>query len=225
MMRSYAIAAALALVSGASGAAPLEVLCNSLPPAAEVRVLFAPSAAQLDDSKSARDLRLAADEEGAAFRHLGVTRATLQRELDIRLEGYTDERTGRACAWPKVELRLSVSPLLVELARELEGSPCLRAHVFNHEMQHVAIYNASAQRAAAQIEREMRAELNQHQLDGDSASLMRDMREQLAQRWLPRLDDLVAEGNREHDALDAAEERQAFSVCNGVLPQILKTIR
>jgi len=41
-MRSYAIAVALALLSGASGAAPLEVLCNSLPPAAEVRVLFAP---------------------------------------------------------------------------------------------------------------------------------------------------------------------------------------
>jgi hypothetical protein len=118
-----------------------------------------------------------------------------------------------------------VHPLLVELAHELEGSTCMRTHVFDHEMQHVAIYNAGAQRAAAQLEREMRAELNQRQLDGDAATLMRDVREQIAGRWLPRLDQLVAEGNREHDALDAAEERQAYSVCNGVLPQILKAIR
>src|SRR5205814_9158547 len=114
----------LALTSDATGAAPLEVLCDSLPPAGEVRVLFAPAAAQLDESKPSRDIGLDI-ERGAAFRHLGVTHATMQRDLDVRLEGYSDERTGRACAWPKVRLRLSVHPLLVELARELEDSECL----------------------------------------------------------------------------------------------------
>ena len=115
--------------------------------------------------------------------------------------------------------------VLVELAHELEASDCMRAHVLEHEMMHVAIYNAAALRASKQLEREMRAYFNERQLDGDASTLMRELHEHIAQRWLTRLDELIAEANREHDALDSAEEQQAHAVCNGVLTQILKAIK
>ena len=222
-MRTAAIAIALALASNASSALDLATACGSLEPAAEVRVLFAPAAAQIDDSKRARDIKLDLEKAGA-FRQLGVTRATLLRDVDVRLQGFSDERTGRACAWPKVTLKLSVRPLLVELASELGASECMRAHVLEHEMQHVAIYNAAALRAARRLEGEMRAHFNERQLDGDAEMLMQAVRAQIAEQWLSRLDALLAEADREHDALDAAEERQAFSVCNGVLSRIMKVI-
>jgi hypothetical protein len=222
-VRSCIVPAALALISGSNAAAPLEAVCDSLPPAAEVRVVFAPAAAQIDDSKLAREIKLDGD-KASAFRQLGMTRATLLRDVDVRLEGYSDERTGRACAWPKVTLRLSVQPLLVELARELGANECMRAHVLEHEMLHVAIYNAAALRASAQLEREMRAHFNERQLDGDAVSLMPELQAQIADRWLPRLEALFAEGDREHEALDAAEQRQAYSVCNGALSQLIKAI-
>lgn len=222
-MRSAAFAMALVLASSASFAVDLDTACGSLEPAADVRVLFIPAAAQIDDSKRAREIKFDGDKAGA-FRQLGVTRATLLRDVDVRLAGFADERTGRACAWPKVTLKLSVRPLLVELARELGASECMRAHVLEHEMQHVAIYNAAALRAALQLEREMRTHFNERQLDGDADTLMQALRAQIAQQWLSRLDALLAEADREHDALDAAEERQAYSVCNGVLSQMIKAI-
>ena len=45
----------------------------------------------------------------------------------------------------------------------------MRAHVFEHEMQHVAIYNAAVLRAQIQLESEMRAHFNERQLVGDAA--------------------------------------------------------
>lgn len=222
-MRGRALPAVLALLSGASAAADLETACDALPAAANVRVLFKPAAVQIDDSKLAREIKLDGD-KATAFRHLGVTRATLERNVDVRLDGYTDERAGRACAWPRVTIRLSVQPLRVELARELNASECLRAHVLEHEMQHVAIYNAGTLRAASQLEREMRGRLNERRLDGDPDALMRDLRAQVTDQWLARLDALLADADREHEALDAAEERQAYAACNGALSQLIKAI-
>ena len=212
---------ALTLASGVCSAVDLDTACGSLAPSAEVRVSYLPAAAQVDDTKRARDIKLDGDKAGA-FRQLGVTRATLLRDVDVRLEGFADDR--HACAWPKVTLKLSVRPLLVELASELEANPCMRAHVLEHEMQHVAIYNASALRAALQLEQEMRAHFNERQLDGSADTLLETVRAQIKERWLTRLDALLAEADREHDALDAAEEQQAYKVCDGALSRMMKAL-
>jgi hypothetical protein len=223
-MLRYGLAAVLAVLSAASAAQSFEAACDGLSaPAADVRVLFAPAAAQVDESKASREIELDTKKAGA-FRHLGVTRATLLRDVDVRLDGYTDPQTGRACAWPKVKLRLRVQPLLIELARELGADPCMRAHVFEHEMQHVAIYNAAVLRAQVQLESEMRAHFNERQLVGDATTLMGELQAQIADRWLTRLDALLAVAESEHDALDAAEERQAYSVCNGALSKLIKSM-
>ena len=223
-MLRYALAVLLAVLSSASAAQSFEAACDALSaPAADVRVLFAPAAAQVDESKASREIELDSEKAGA-FRHLGVTRATLLRDVDVRLDGYTDERSGRACAWPKVKLQLRVQPLLIELARELGADPCMRAHVFEHEMQHVAIYNGAVLRAQVQLESEMRAHFNERQLVGDARTLMGELQSQIADRWLTRLDALLAVAESEHDALDAAEERQAYSVCNGALSKLIKSM-
>jgi len=210
---------ALTLASGICSGVDLDSACGSLAPTAEVRVSFLPAAAQIDDTKRAREIKFDGDKAGA-FRQLGVTRATLVRDVDVRLEGFADDR--HACAWPKVTLKLSVRPLLVELARELEANECMRVHVLEHEMQHVAIYNASALRAALQLEQEMRAHFSARQLDGAADTLLETVQAQIRERWLSRLDALLAEADREHDALDAAEERQAYKVCDGALSRMLK---
>ena len=210
---------ALTLASGICSGVDLDSACGSLAPSAEVHVSFLPAAAQIDDTKRAREIKFDGDKAGA-FRQLGVTRATLVRDVDVRLEGFADDR--HACAWPKVTLKLSVRPLLVELARELEANECMRAHVLEHEMQHVAIYNAGALRAALQLEQEMRAHFNARQLDGAADTLLETVQAQIRERWLSRLDALLAEADREHDALDAAEERQAYKVCDGALSRMLK---
>lgn len=222
MLRS-ALIAMLATISTASAAEGFEAACDALSSAADIRVEFKAAAAQLDESKAAREIALDA-RKGEAFRHLGVTRATLVRDVEVRLDGYTDERSGRACAWPKVKLTLTVRPLLIELARELNADDCMRAHVFGHEMQHVAIYNAAALRAGGELEAEMRAYYRNDMLIGDADALMSELRAEIERRWLTRLDQLIALHDREHDALDAGEESQAYTVCNGALAKLIKTM-
>jgi len=222
MMR-YALAAAATLVSAASGAQSFEAACDALAPAADVHVSYASAAAQIDESKAARDIKPDAKRDDS-FRHLGVTHATLLRDVDVQLAGFSDEHTGRACAWPKVTLQLTVRPLLIQLARELGANECMRNHVFQHEMQHVAIYNAAVLRAAAKLQQEMRAYFNERQLLGDEGSLLREVRTQINERWLARLDALIVESEPEHEALDAAEEGQAYVVSSGALSQLVKAI-
>jgi hypothetical protein len=223
-MVRFALATALALLSATSAAQSFEAACDTLRGrSADVRVRFAPAAAQIDESKAAHEIKLD-HHKAAAFRHLGVTRATLLRDVDVRLDGYTDQETGRVCAWPNIKLQLRAQPLLVELARELAADPCMRAHVFEHEMQHVAIYNAAVLRAQVQLESEMRAHFNERELVGDAATLMQELQAQITDRWLSRLDALLALSDSEHDALDAAEERQAYSVCNGALSTLIKSM-
>lgn len=222
-MLRYVVAAAATLVSAASAGQSFETVCDALQPAAEVHVSYAPAAAQVDDSKAARDIKPDPKRDDS-FRHLGVTRATLSRDVDVRLGGFTDARTGRACAWPKVTLRLTVHPLLIELARELGANECMHNHVFEHEMRHVAIYNAAVVRAASQLQQEMRAHFNERQLLGDEATLMHEVQAQISERWIARLDALLAESELEHDALDAVEEGQAYLVCGGALSQLVKAI-
>jgi hypothetical protein len=218
-----AIAIVLLLASSSGLAVDLDTACEALAPAAQVHVTYLPSAMQVDDSKRSRDIQLDGDKAGS-FRQLGVTRATLHRDVDVRLEGFSDEQSGRACAWPSITVKLSVRPLLVELARELNLSECMRSHVLEHEMLHVAIYNASAQRVSAKLEQEMRAHFNERRLDGAADSMLQAVRTEVNERWLARLDTLLAESDREHDTLDAAEEQRAYTVCDGALARVIKAL-
>jgi len=70
----------------------------------------------------------------------------------------------------------------------------------------------------------MRAHFNGRLLVGNATTLMGELQAQIADRWLTRLDALLAVAESEHDALDAAEERQAYSVCNGALSKLIKSM-
>jgi hypothetical protein len=216
-------AAAMAFFSVASAAQSLPDPCGRVAPSARISVVFAPASAQIDETKAAKDIELD-DRKTRAFRHLGVTRATLLRDVDVRLNGYTDEGSGRACAWPSIEVKLSVRPLLIELAHELGADQCLREHVLEHELRHVAIYNAHAASAAARLQSEMQQAYGSALLIGDAARMLNDLREEIAQRWLRRLDELIGEADAEHDALDVAEERDSYSVCNGALSKLMPNL-
>src|SRR5689334_24172932 len=223
MLRPALIPLLASIISTASAADSFEAACDALNSTADIRVEFKAASAQLDESKAAREIALD-DRKGEAFRHLGATHATLLRDVEVRLNGYTDERSGRACAWPKVKLTLTVRPLLIELAKELSADECMRAHVFDHEMRHVAIYNAAALRAGAQLQAEMRAHYQDAKLIGDADALMSELRAEIERRWLSRLDELIALHDREHEALDAAEESEAYAVCKGALAKLIKTM-
>src|SRR4051794_5435651 len=173
----------------------------------EARVVFTPGTVLIDESKYSRELKKTA--MSSAVHQLGVTNATPLRTIRVQL--IEQDR----CVQPVVSVQITVRPLLIELARELNASDCLRAYVLSHEMQHVAIYNLTGARAASQLEGEMRGKLIASRLGSDSDSdKMRHLQAQINERWLPRLDMLMAQGDAEQEALDVDQERAAQRACS-----------
>ena len=181
----------------------------------EARVDFRPGTVLIDESKYSRELKKTA--KSGTVHQLGVTHATPLRAIRVQLI----ERDG--CVRPVVSLQLTVRPLVIELARELNGSECLRTYVLSHEMQHVAIYNLTGGRAASQLEREMRGKLSVSRVRSD-ADKVRDVQAQINERWLPRLDVLMARGDADQEALDIDQERAAQRACSTEIAQFMKTV-
>jgi hypothetical protein len=182
----------------------------------EVHVSFTPGTVSVDAGKTSRQLEQIGIRSGS-IHQLGVTRATPQHTVRIQIE----ER--ERCVRPMVTVQLTVRPLLIELARELDQSVCLRKYVLDHELQHVAIYQGAMSRAVVQLEREMRAQIIVP-LGRDGARAER-LQAEVYERWLPRLESLVAQSAPEHEALDVDQEARAYRACTTEIAQVMKAVR
>ncbi len=207
----------LALYTQMAPAAGPGVICSDAYSTVEVQVAFTPGTPIVDESKAARDLERTNGRASASLQ-LGVTRATTQRAVRVLLE----ERS--RCWRPKVLIQVSVQPIVVELASELRADACLRAYILDHEMQHVALYNAAADRAATQLEREMRGRLSLSRLLPDTDKL-RELQIQVTTRWLPYLDAMITQGDPDQFALDVHLQNVGYGACNGVLAQFVRAVR
>jgi hypothetical protein len=194
--------------------------CVGASTAVDVRVSFKPGTAVIEESKASRELQRTGG-RSAAFHQLGVTQATIQRVLHLQF----DESLQSTCVRPKVWLQLTVRPLVIELARELDKDPCLRSYVLEHEMQHVAIYNAAGRKAAQQLEREMRARLTYSRSLGSADAALRELQTRIDGQWSLRLDALMSEADAEQDALDVDQDRRADRACNGAIASFLQTLK
>lgn len=219
--RLHVVAAVLLLgLCTDAAAADSKNACVGASTAVDVHVSFTPGTAVINDSKASRELERTGG-RSAAFHQLGVTRAMIQRVLHVQF----DESNPSACARPKVLLQLTVRPLMVDLASELNRDPCLRAYVLEHEMQHVAIYNAAGRKAAQQLEREMRARLTYSRSRGNAEAALREMQARIDGQWSSRLDALMSEADAEQDALDVDQDRRAYRACNGAIASLLQTLK
>jgi hypothetical protein len=216
MLGRAAAASLLALCcAGTAQAAERAGACGSS--AVDVHVAFAPGVVKVDEGKSSRELQKTG-QPSSAVHQLGITRATPQRTIQVQW----DERD--PCARPKITLELTVRPLLVELASELKDSPCLHKYVLDHEMQHIAILHAAMNKAAVELEKEMRAQVTAPR-DRNVRESARELHAQVGERWLPRLDMLVAQSNAEQEALDVGQETRAAQACRTEVAQVLRTVR
>jgi hypothetical protein len=57
--------------------------------------------------------------------------------------------------------------------------------------------------------------------DGDQ---VHDLQSQINERWLPRLDILMAQGDAEQEAFDVDQEHAAQRACNSEIAQLMKAV-
>lgn len=198
--------------------------CDRLPPpSVAVRRVVTPIS--IDATYGHRELAaLAAKLDRKTQQVLGLTRGTASVKFETRLASIVD-RSGRwECASPQLVVSYSFSPMTVYLAKELPAGSCAYREVYQHEMQHVRIY----EQHLLSIEGELTATLRQRFATGapwrnsvgqTSITLQREFED----RWLPYLKREIARVESAQAVIDTPEEyARVAERCNGEFKRLMR---
>ena len=122
---------------GAALPAAFAARCETLPPAPPA-VTAEPVAPRFDESRSLADLTGMYERATPGHETLGLTHAELGYASSLAARGLRDG--SRACMRVKVDVRMSMAPVIVFMAREIAADPCRREAVLAHEMRHVEVH-------------------------------------------------------------------------------------
>jgi len=152
-----AIASLLAGCDGAkslaarAGVGGFEARCEASLPATRIEVDAAPVLYGMDRTRSWRELSALGGEATPGMRPLGLTTAIVSHKASVETAGVEEQRSGRVCVRPSIEVELSATPMTVYIGREMAGDPCRDAVTLAHEMKHVAVYRDEMARIAQDV--------------------------------------------------------------------------
>ena len=202
--------AALALIAGdAGGGNPLasfEAACAGLLPS-RVQVSVVPIAYTQGESLAIDPLTLRSGQTPGVHLTLGLTTVNFGHQTQIEIRSVEDHAGARACGTLTVDVTLSMQPMIVYLAQELDGSPCARNATMEHELKHVAVFREVLDEAAHDLAAELAAAIGPApQRAGSQTELQR----QLNARVNDYLSDFMHRRQRELDErqneVDSAQE-------------------
>jgi hypothetical protein len=150
---SVAALAALILLAAEAGSEPLaafEVRCAQLP-ASHFNVTMDPIAYAQDETQSIDQLNLRSGHTPGMHLTFGLTSVNFAFHTTVEIRSLEDRDRARACGTLDVDVGLSMQPITIYLAQELDGSPCARTATMEHELKHVAVFRAVLDEAARDL--------------------------------------------------------------------------
>ncbi len=154
---------------------------------------------------------------------LGLTIARLGSDIEYEQNGLKDSDTKEYCMRPRFRVTLSYNPIEVLVAREIPLDSCGYHEVLHHEQRHVAAYREQLGKAVLNVEQAMRAYYGDTIYYGDPERLQNQLKDAVAQRWLPMAQHELAVVDKMHQQIDTPEEyRRNQTACHGELNRILK---
>jgi len=202
-LRIVLAALAACLCTGAARAADppasFETLCAELPPS-RFEIVEAPFAWVEGEALSIDQLTVRGGYTPGVHMTFGLTTASFSSRMRFDIRTIDDRGAGRACGTVDVRVDLSMQPVTVNLAQELEVSPCARQATMEHELQHVAVFRQVLADAARDLAGELPGAVGGGVQRGtDQADLQ--------QRLAARINDYLADFIRQRKRL--LDERQA----------------
>jgi hypothetical protein len=183
-----------------------EARCQRVPAAAP-EVVAVPLAIEEDHARSEAELTRLHAGAGSPHRTMGLTLTRLGHDATIDFVGITDPARARTCFRTQVRVELSMRPLTVYVAREAADDPCLRTVIREHEMKHVAVYDAYLQEAAEDLAQALPAELgNEVRYTDDEPRARRDVELRVKQYLSERLRQSGRELELRQRSVDSPEE-------------------
>jgi len=131
-----------------------EARCAQLP-APHFEVIEIPVTYVEDGSQSIDQLTVKSGDNPETRLTFGLTTGILSHQTDFELRSVDDPAGGRTCGTPSVRVELSMQPLLVFVAHELNAASCPRSATFAHELKHVAVFRQTLDDAARELKTEL----------------------------------------------------------------------
>jgi len=202
-----------------SAAPSFDAKCVTLPPS-RFDVVAIPIRVAFDRTRSQRDLTGMYEQATARHLTMGLTRARIGHRATIAVNGLQEGGTGRVCMRADVRVELAAEPLTVFIARELDGDPCRQAAVREHEMQHVAVYEAVLAATPSALGRSLETALGGRRFDGASAAAVQAEVEAEVARHLDAFLDATGQAVRARQAAvdSPAEYARVSAACPGSRP-------
>jgi hypothetical protein len=198
-------ALALALALGADCArgdfsSAFEAQCAALPPA-RYTVTADPITYRQGDTRSIDELTaMSGRAPGGRQLTMGLTTVSFGHQTRINVQSIEYAEGRRACATVDVVVNLTLQPLTVYLADELDASHCARAVTLEHEMKHVAVFRDTLAETQAELSRVLPAVLAPGAQRGTNTVELRE-------RLFARIDAYVSDFMRVRQRI--LDERQA----------------
>lgn len=160
------------------GQSSFEARCAALPAAAPEATAL-PITPTVDETRSLGELTLMYERASPLHRTMGLTQSRLAYASTLDASGLREG--ARVCMRVKVHVAVEATPLTVYLAREIAADPCLRHAVHEHEMRHVAAYDAFLREAPGRlVARLAAADVGRVRHAGDADALQQDAAREIA---------------------------------------------
>jgi len=160
-----------------------------------------------DRSQSIEELTVRGGFNPSTHSTYGLTTARFSQQSDIELNIVEDAAGGRSCGTGTVRVELSMQPMIVHIASEVERTPCARDATLTHELKHVAVFrevlNEAARDLAADLPEglgtQMRLAPNRQELERTFTAQLRGYLSAFMSQWQREL-------TTRQDAVDSPEE-------------------
>jgi hypothetical protein len=187
--RPFALLAVLALLcSGctreiANPFASFESRCAGLPPAS-YEIVEVPLQFEENDGVGIAELTTKSGSSMARHRTFGLTTASFGHETQTELRFVKQRLGGRACATPRVVVRLSMQPVVVYVARELADDRCRHDATREHELKHVEVDRDVLEQAARTLREQLAPAMGTATLQGASGVVVEKQYEATLREYL-----------------------------------------
>lgn len=210
MKRVHSLLAVLVVITilwvGTRSDTPIPSICEMKLQPTAVRVTTTPVTYSTDLTASSMTLtEMAAPTVGRTVH--GLTRTNMRSLVTVGSNGITNPLTGTHCLRPIVDVRLAFEPMTVFIASDQPQGTCEFDVTLRHELQHVGVYRAFLDTAAAEVEGYLQKHFGNRIYYFDSADdAQRQMSEETSQRIGPFVEESM---NRVRDLqapLDTPDE-------------------
>jgi hypothetical protein len=150
-VRALASLALFACDAGfSSPLASFETRCAELPPS-RFEIVQEPVAVREDPTQSIDQLTARSGRSTATHLTFGLTVAHFGHRSEVEIRTIEDRANARACGAITVRVRLSMQPLTLYTAEELDISRCAYLATYQHEQKHVAVFTQVLDEAARSL--------------------------------------------------------------------------